>query len=116
LLIIPACETISAQAVYGSSELANIALATRNGFGVPLTGVADVIASGEMGQIAHHASSMEINRSPEFNHTDMDVPGILPTAGLTRIARGCAKIIDQVNNLDMKQLQRGPPAGMQGNQ
>ena len=95
--------------------MTKIALSAWKEFGVPITGVMDVTASGEMGEIAHDAPSLEIIRSPEFKHTDVDVPGIVPSGGLTRIARAYAKIIDQANKLDLKALQ--PSAGgMQGNQ
>jgi hypothetical protein len=95
--------------VYGSGALMKIALSAWREFGVPLTGVMDVTASGEMGQIAHDAPSLEIIRSPEFKHTDVDIPEIVPSNGLTRIARAYAKIIDQANKLDISSLQ--PSAG-----
>jgi hypothetical protein len=100
--------------VYGSDALTNIALSAWKEFGVPLTGVMDVTASGEMSQIAHDAPSLEIIRSPEFKHTDVDVPGIVPAVGLTRIARAYAKIIDQANKLDLKDLQPSGTAGQGG--
>jgi hypothetical protein len=99
--------TLSASrwSVYGSDALRAITLNSWREFGVGVTGVMDKVASGEMGQIAHDAPSLEIIRSPEFKHTDVDVPEIVPAVGLTRIARAYAKIIDQANKLDLKALQ-----------
>jgi Peptidase family M28 len=105
--------------VYGSQALMNLSLAAWREFGVGITGVMDKVASGEMSQVAHDAPSLEIIRSPEFKHTDVDVPEIVPTVGLTKIARAYAKIIDGANTLDMKQLQpvaSGAPSEIQGSQ
>ena len=49
---------------------------------------------------------MQLIRSPEHKHTDGDVPELVPSAGLEAVARAYAKIIDEVNQLDIAQLTR----------
>ena len=43
--------------------------------------------------------------SDERDEADGDVPELVPSAGLEAVARAYAKIIDEVNELDLEQLQ-----------
>jgi hypothetical protein len=43
-------------------------------------------------------------RSPENKHTDADIPEYVPAVGLEAVGRAYAKIIDEVNTLDLKAL------------
>ena len=46
-------------------------------------------------------------------HTDLDTPALVPEAGLEAAVRAFAKIIDEVNTLDLTAL-RAPRASNQG--
>jgi hypothetical protein len=64
----------------------------------------DPNASGDMGVVAKDVPSIQIIRSPVTKHTDDDKPEWVPTAGLEAVARAFARIIDDVNKLDRKDL------------
>ncbi|HEX6897223.1 MAG TPA: hypothetical protein VF146_18215, partial [Bryobacteraceae bacterium] len=61
-------------------------------------------ASGDMGHIQRDAPSIQVIDSPEIKHTDADVAELVPETGLAAVARAYAKIIDDVNKLDRKDL------------
>ena len=71
-----------------------------------LEGVTLEVSPGEMMAIDKDAPSVQLIRSPEHKHTDGDVPELVPSAGLEAVARAYAKIIDEVNQLDIAQLTR----------
>jgi hypothetical protein len=90
--------------VNGSAKLADITLAAYRTFGVGVVGDMDPTATGEMGAIFRLAPSLQIIRSPENKHTDMDIPELVPAVGLGAVGRAFAKIVDEVNKLDRKVL------------
>ena len=45
--------------------------------------------------------------SPVFYHTDHDSPDVVPEAGVEAVARAYAKIIDEVNKVERRDLQYG---------
>jgi hypothetical protein len=53
---------------------------------------------------------MQVITSPEIKHTEQDTPEWVPSAGLEQIARAYARIIDEVNKLDRKDLLPGQAA------
>jgi hypothetical protein len=73
-------------------------------FGVGLIADMDPNASGDMGVVAKDVPSIQIIRSPVTKHTDDDKPEWVPAAGLEAVARSYARIIDEVNKLDRKDL------------
>ena len=91
--------------VYGSDQLLDITLDAYRTFGVSLIGEMDGRATGEMMAIDKEAPSVQLIRSPEHKHTDGDIPSLVPAAGLEAVARAYAKIIDEVNRLDLPELQ-----------
>ena len=91
--------------VYGSNQLLDITLDAYRTFGVSVIGEMDGRATGEMMAIDKEAPSVQLIRSPEHKHTDGDIPTLVPAAGLEAVARAYAKIIDQVNRLDLSDLQ-----------
>jgi len=91
--------------VWGSKPLMDATIAAFNRFNVGVTADMDPGASGEMGQMARDVPSIQVITSPEIKHTEQDTPEWVPSAGLEEIARAYAKIIDEVNRLDRKQLQ-----------
>ena len=64
-----------------------------------MDGVADFVRD----LLAYLAPGIEVIESNEFYHSDMD-DNAVPAVGLEGIARAYAKIIDDVNQLDLSQL------------
>ena len=95
--------------VFGSDRLMDITLNAFKEFGVSLVAEMDPNASGDMGHIERDAPSIQVIDSPEIKHTDADIAERVPDAGLAAVARAYAKIIDEVNKVDRKDLQ---PASM----
>ncbi len=94
--------------VHGSQQLLDMTLDAYRTFGVSLIGEMDGRATGEMMSIDKAAPSVQLIRSPEHKHTDGDIPALVPAAGLEAVARAFAKIIDEVNTLDLAALQPAP--------
>jgi hypothetical protein len=92
--------------VHGSDDLLNLALDAYRTFGVSLVGPMHPSASGEIGSIDEEAPSIQLIRSPEHKHSDLDIPDLVPSVGLEAVARAFAKIIDGVNGLSLAELQR----------
>ena len=87
--------------VHGSDRVLDIVLDAYRTFGVSLVGRMDPTATGEMGQIDELAPSVQLIRSPEHKHTDLDVPELVSGAGMEAVARAFAKIVDGVNTLTL---------------
>jgi hypothetical protein len=64
----------------------------------------DTNASGEMGAVARDAPSIQVITSPEPKHTEQDGVEWVPANGLEQVARAYARIIDEVNKLDRRQI------------
>ena len=90
--------------VYGSDKLADTVLNAYRTFGVAVYHEMEPNASGDMGQVSKDAPSMQLIESPNFYHSDHDRPEVVPAAGLEAVARAFAKIVDQVNRLDRKDI------------
>jgi len=90
--------------VYGSKNLLDIALTSFSHFNVGITADMDPNASGEMGSIARDAPSMQVITSPEVKHTEQDTAAWVPANGLEQVGRAYARIIDELNQLDRKDL------------
>jgi Zn-dependent M28 family amino/carboxypeptidase len=90
--------------VNGSTALAALALNAYKSFGVTIYDRMEPSASGDMGHVDRDAPAVQLIESPVWYHTDHDTPDVVPAAGLEAAARAYAKIIDQVNKLDRRQL------------
>ena len=99
--------------VNGSPRLLDITLGSFRRFNVGITADMDPGASGEAGSLARDAPMMQVITSPEIKHTEQDTPEWVPSAGLEQIARAYARIIDEVNKLDRKDLMPAQPAATQ---
>lgn len=95
--------------VNGSSQLAAIALNAYQRFGVSVLENMEPNASGDMGPIGRVVPSIQLITSPFYYHSDHDRPSDVPEAGLERVARAYARIVDEVNKLDRAALV-GKPA------
>jgi hypothetical protein len=94
--------------VFGSRKLLDVALESFSRFNVGLTADMDPNASGEMGPIERDAPSMQVITSPEVKHAEEDDPLWVPAAGLEQVARAYARIIDEINKIDRKDLLSAP--------
>jgi len=99
--------------VNGSPRLLDISLAAFRRFNVGITADMDPGASGEAGSLARDVPMMQVITSPEIKHTEQDTPEWVPSAGLEQMARAYAKIIDEVNKLDRKDLMPAQGASTQ---
>ena len=94
--------------VHGSQQLLDLTLDAYRTFGVSVIGEMDGRATGKMMAIDKAAPSVQLICSPEHKHTDGDIPGLVPAVGLEAVARAYAKLIDEVNTLDLAALQAAP--------
>jgi len=90
--------------VFGSKSLLDVALTSFSRFNVGITADMDTNASGEMGAVARDAPSIQVITSPEPKHTEQDGVEWVPANGLEQVARAYARIIDEVNKLDRRQI------------
>jgi hypothetical protein len=90
--------------VYGSKSLLDIALTSFSRFNVGITADMDNGASGEMGSVARDAPSIQVITSPEVKHTEQDSSEWVPANGLEQIGRAYARILDELNKLDRKDI------------
>ena len=60
--------------------------------------------SGDMGQVWRDAPSIMSIVSRDYYHSDKDTPEVIPAAALEQITRAYAKIIDETNKLDRKDI------------
>jgi hypothetical protein len=70
--------------------------------------------AGEMGAVKLDAPSLQILRSPDDKHTDMDTLEWVPASGLEAVTRAYAKIIDETNRVDRKDLLSAAPLSTGG--
>jgi len=59
-------------------------------------------------KLVDDAPGIEVIESNAFYHSDEDKPDIVPAAGLESITRAYAKIIDDINKLDLKDIVDAP--------
>jgi Zn-dependent M28 family amino/carboxypeptidase len=90
--------------VNGSDKMAEIVINTYKTFGVTIYDVMDPFTTGDMSHCDHDAPAIQLIESAVFYHTNHDTPEIVPEPGLEAVARSYAKIIDQINKLDRKEL------------
>ncbi len=89
--------------VGGSASLKQLATKTFQNFGVALYSRPEVRPGGELSQVYMDAPCVHII-DHVYYHTDMDVPELVPEAGLENSVRAYAKIIDEVNQMNIKDL------------
>jgi hypothetical protein len=90
--------------VNGSDKLASLVLDAYKTFGVSVFEGMEPGASGDMGPIGRVVPSIQLITSPYYYHSDHDQPADVPEAGLERVARAYAKIIDQAGAMDKAAL------------
>jgi hypothetical protein len=101
--------------VGGSPKLEDIVIKAYTAFGVATYSVPERTPGGEMGRYFQYAPSLQLIDTGLYWHSDHETPEIIPPTGLAAVTRAYAKIIDEVNRVDLKDLQRPvPPAATGG--
>jgi hypothetical protein len=89
--------------INGSQKLSDLVFRSYKTFGIAT--FPDMMqGAGEMGAAKLDAPSIQVLRSPELKHTDADTAEWVPAKGLEAVTRSYAKIIDEVNKLDRREL------------
>lgn len=93
--------------VGGTERLRTIVLKTFNEYGIALYSRPEARPGGELGQVFTDAPSFHIIDHTLY-HTDLDTLSLVPAYGLEQSARAFAKIIDEVNKVEIGALRGGP--------
>ena len=107
--------TFTAQMWYAGGpsrpKLQDIAVRAFREFGVPTYAEPELAPPpGDLGPFFHYAPGLATSDFNMFFHTDAETPETVPWTGLQATTRSYAKIIDQVNKLDLSDLKRPPDA------
>jgi hypothetical protein len=92
--------------VGGSPKLEQIVVKAYDGFGVATYAEPEQRPGGEMGRYFQYAPSLQVIDTGLYWHSDHETSDIIPAPGLAAITRAYAKIIADVNGVDLKDLQR----------
>jgi hypothetical protein len=92
--------------VGGSPKLEDIVVKDYASFGVATYAVPERSPGGEMGRYYQYAPSLQLIDTGLYWHSDHETAEIIPPTGLAAVTRAYAKIIDDANKLDLKDLQR----------
>ena len=91
--------------VSGSSTLSDIATDAYETFGVSTL----VEAGGPVGEISplqEIVPAVWLIDAPEFFHSDHETAATVPAGRIEAVTRAFAKIIDEVNDFELEELQR----------
>jgi len=99
--------------VGGSPKLEQIAVRAYDMFGVATYAEPEPTAGGEMAPYYLLAPSLQLIEGNLYWHTDRETADYVPPTGLAASTRAYAKIISDVNQLDLKDLQRPPTKQVQ---
>ena len=97
-------------AINGGRQLDDIVVKSLQTFGVGTLAQPELNSPGDMSHIFRDAPALQTINIPVQYHTDMDTMALIPAPGLEATARAYAKIIDEVNRLDLKSLRADSPA------
>ena len=90
----------------GSAKLEQIAIKAYQTFGVATYADPEPTAGGEMGPYYKLAPSLQLIEGNLYWHSDRESAEVVPPTGLAASTRAYAKIITDVNALDLKDLIR----------
>ena len=94
--------------LFGSDRFKKIAFDAFSEFGVSIFAIPEKSPGGELGRIHTFAPSMQLIDRILY-HSEMDTDEYVPATGLERAARAYAKVIDGVNQVDLKDM-KAPPS------
>ena len=63
-------------------------------------------AAGEIGRIQNLAPSMQLIDTGLYWHSDRETSDIIPESGLAAVTRAYAKVVTDINAVELKDLQR----------
>jgi hypothetical protein len=89
----------------GSAKFKSLVTADWDRFGVSRYAEATERANGDMGSFSSFGPSIQLIAATPFYHSDHDSLQTIPPSGLAAVTRSYAKIIDDVNKLELKDLQ-----------
>jgi hypothetical protein len=92
--------------VYGSERLAHIIVDDYAAFGVP-TQIAGAGSAGQLARVQFDAPSFYLHNKGVYYHCDEDTPDKVPESALRNAVQAFAKIFNDVNQLNLKDLE--PP-------
>jgi hypothetical protein len=95
--------------VGGSAKLEQIVARAYETFGVKLYERGERNAAGEIGRIQNLAPSMQLIDTGLYWHSDHETSDIIPESGLAAVTRAYAKIVTDINAVELKDLSRGQP-------
>ena len=87
----------------GSDELKDIVTKVFHDYGVATYSRPSIGSGGELGPLKGMAPGFHV-LNDNFYHTTLDIPEYVPEAGLESVVRAYAKIIDEVNKVDLAKL------------
>ncbi|HEX4347169.1 MAG TPA: M28 family peptidase [Vicinamibacterales bacterium] len=80
-------------------------------FGVPIYAEPEPSTpGGEASRLAPWVAAVQASNYNMFFHSDAETPAMVPAPGLAASARAYAKVIEEVNKMDLKELQPPAPA------
>ena len=92
--------------VGGSQRLEQIVVKAYDEFGVATYAEPEQRPGGEMGRYFQYAPSLQVIDTGLYWHSDHETSDLIPAPGLAAITRAYAKIISDINAVDLKDLQR----------
>ena len=90
--------------VGGSPRLRQLALKAFDAFGVATYAEPDPQAGGEIGLYFRNAPALQVIGGRFYWHSDHETSDVIPAPALAGITRAYAKIIDDVNGIDLNDL------------
>jgi len=94
----------------GTPRFQQLVLNAFDTFGVATYEQPDAWAQGEMGEIFQYGASVQLIEANMYYHSDHETPDMVPAVGLEASTRAYAKIIDEVNRLELKDVVPPPSA------
>jgi len=91
--------------VNGSEELKTLIVRVFDLFGIATYELPEARGGGELGAVGEDAPSFHIIDHRSY-HSTLDTPEIVPNIGLAAATRSFAKIIDEVNRMEIRDLVR----------
>ena len=92
--------------VGGSHKLEDITVNALASFGVPTFETPARTPAGEIGRIYQFSPALQLIYTGFYWHSDHETPDITPAPALANVTRAYAKVITEINKVDLKDLQR----------
>jgi hypothetical protein len=93
--------------VGGSKKLEDVVVKAYAAFGVPTDEIPARSPAGEIGRIYQFSPSIQLIGTGLFWHSERENPDVIPAPALADVTRAYAKIIADIDNIPLKDLQHG---------